>query len=55
MPLKFIGGILAAIGMLMIFTYSLNPAKSEEIAMKQLFYGIMLVIGGLLLIFYSPI
>lgn len=53
MPLKFIGGIMAAIGMLMIFTH--GAVKPEEAAIKQLFSGIGLVLIGLLLIFYSPI
>ncbi len=54
MPLKFIGGVIAAIGMLIIFTHTLG-IKVEEAAFKRLFYGILLVIIGLLFIFYSHI
>ncbi len=61
MPLKFIGGVMAAIGLLMIFTHTVGlpsgllPAAEEGIALKRLFYGLLLVVAGLLLIFYSPV
>lgn len=53
MVLQIFGGIMAAIGVMMIFTH--GGMKTEEIAMKQLFFGIFLVAAGLLLIFYSPV
>ncbi len=60
MVLQIFGAIMAAIGMLMIFTHTVGIAafpevQHEGIALKRLFYGILLVIAGLLLIFYSPI
>ncbi len=57
MPLKFIGGIMAAIGMLMVLSHTVGLPKigEEEVAMKRLFYGILLVVAGLVLIIYSPI
>ncbi len=60
MPLKFFGAIMAAIGTMMILSHTVGiaafpEAQHEGIAMKRLFYGILLLVAGLLFIFYSPI
>lgn len=52
MLLQIFGATLAAMGTLMIFTH--GALKTEDLAMKQLFIGIMMALAGILLIFYSP-
>ncbi|MFZ3077209.1 MAG: hypothetical protein WA139_02025 [Candidatus Aenigmatarchaeota archaeon] len=61
MVLQFFGGIMAAIGALMILSHTIGlppgllPPAEEGIALKRMFYGLLLVAAGLLLIFYSPV
>lgn len=52
MILEFFGVILSALGALMAFTHGL--IKMENLAMKQLFFGLLLLAVGLLFIFYKP-
>lgn len=52
MAIEFLGAVLSAVGALMAFTH--GALKTEELAMKQLFFGFLLLLAGLFFMFYKP-
>ncbi len=50
--LEIFGVLLSAVGALMAFTH--GGMGSEDIAMKRLFIGLVLLLAGLALIFCKP-
>lgn len=53
MVLEFFGVILSAVGALMALIH--GKLDKENLAMKQLFIGLMLLLVGLIFIFYKPV
>lgn len=50
--LEVFGVILSAVGTLMALTH--GGTGGEDIAMKQLFIGLIMLLGGMVFIFFKP-
>jgi|GEM_PF-4815371 len=53
MAIEFLGVVLSAVGTLMVFTHGV--LRAEELAMKRLFFGFLLLLAGLFFMFYKPV